>query len=104
LFPYNFKCFSKRSHEKEEEDRGHVITLSDTNCLWDFYDFLLNFLYRNFVSVYYLDCGNKFWRGALLFKDAKQQCVVCCVVCFNKVNESYIQWQMVVLACIDKRF
>jgi hypothetical protein len=88
LFPNNFQGFGKGSHEEKEEDRGHVIALSDSDCLGDFNTFVLNFEDADIVGVEGSNCSDKFRRSTVSFEDAEEKGVVGCVVGFDKIDET----------------
>ena len=54
------------------------------------------------VSVDGLDCCDKFWRGTISFEDVQQEVVIGRVVGFDKINEAYIQREVVILSRIEE--
>jgi hypothetical protein len=64
-----------------------MVTLSDSNTLHDFGDFLVDFDYHLQICVHCLDGSNKFGGGTIFDEDFQQQIVICRVVRFNKVNK-----------------
>jgi hypothetical protein len=38
------------------------------------------------------------WRGAVSFKDVEEDVVVGCVIGFDKINKSYMGWQVVIFS------
>jgi hypothetical protein len=92
FMPASFHATSlgKGRHKKEEEHRSHVVTLLYSDSLGEFDYFFLDLEDNNEVAICASHGLNKAWRGAVAFKNVKEEAMVGCIVCFDKINKCHI--------------
>ena len=63
-----------------------------SNCLGEFNYLFFNLEDYDEVAIYACYRRNKAQGGTILLKDVKEDVMVGCIVCFDKVNECYMGW------------
>ena len=91
FFSFEFKGLGKGCHEEQEEDRRHVVPLTDSYTLWDLFDLIFNLQHAGVIVIDLLDGICKFRGGAISAYDIDQQLVICGIICFDEVDKANIR-------------
>jgi hypothetical protein len=100
--PVSFRATSSVSTKADMRNRkstGAMLSPCRTPTVWGSSTIsFFNLENNNEVSVYACYSCNEAWRGAISFKDVEENVMVGCVVSFDKINECYMGWQIVIFS------
>ncbi len=72
LLPYELESLSEGCHEEQEEDRRHVVSLTNSYTLGDLFNFIFDFQHTCVVAVNCFNGIYKFWWGSIPAQDVNQ--------------------------------
>ena len=72
LLPYELESLSKGCHEEQDQDRCHVVSLTNSYTLGDLFNFIFDFQHTCVVAVYCFNGIYKFWWGSIPAQDVNQ--------------------------------